>query len=121
MDPLGFGLENYDPIGRWRETQADQPVDAKGVLPNGESFDGPSELKAILMNRKDAFAKNLSKKMLGYALGRSLSRYDHCVVDDCLDVLKGTDYRPSALFTEIVLSYPFRHRYSGYIATEETS
>ncbi len=121
MDPLGFGLENYDPIGRWRDTQGGQPVDSNGVLSNGESFTGPAELKAILMKRKDAFANNLSRKMLGYALGRSLSRYDNCVVTDCVEILKGTDYRPSALFTEIILSYPFRHRYSGYIEPEETT
>lgn len=113
MDPLGFGLENYDPIGRWRATDLEKPIDASGVLPSGEAFNGPSELKAILMNQKDAFANNFTRKMLGYALGRSLNRYDNCVITDGLAALQASEYRPSALITEIVLSYPFRHRYSS--------
>jgi hypothetical protein len=113
MDPIGFGLENFDPIGRWRVTQADLPVDATGTLPNGDSFSGPQELKAIIFKRKDAFAKNLSRKMVGYGLGRSLTRFDDCIVNDGLAALKENDYKPSALITEVVLSYPFRHRYSN--------
>lgn len=113
MDPIGFGLENFDPIGRWRDEQAEQPVDAMGELPSGETFNGPEELKAILLQRKDAFAKNLTRKMLGYALGRSLTRYDNCVIDDCVEAMQANEYQASQLFTGIVLSYPFRHRYSG--------
>jgi len=113
MDQLGFGLENYDPIGRWRDTQAEQPIDASGVLPSGETFNGPAELKTTLIKQKDEFAKNLTRKMLGYALGRGLNRYDNCVVDDCMEALRANDYRPSVLISEIVLSYPFRHRYSN--------
>jgi hypothetical protein len=113
MDPLGFGLENYDPIGRWRATQAEQPVDASGVLPSGEAFNGPAELKTILMNQKDAFATNFTRKMLGYALGRSLNRYDNCVIEDSMEALRANEYKPSALINQIVLSYPFRHRYSS--------
>ncbi|MDZ4860833.1 MAG: DUF1592 domain-containing protein [Candidatus Hydrogenedentes bacterium] len=113
MDPLGFGLENFDPVGRWRDEQAGQPIDSKGVLPSGEEFTGPQALKAILLKQKDAFARHLSRKMVGYALGRSLTRYDDCVIDNCVTSLTAAEYRPSALVTEIVLSYPFRHRYSG--------
>jgi hypothetical protein len=83
------------------------------VLPSGEAFDGPIELKGILMQRKDQFARNLSRKMLGYALGRSLTRHDNCVVNDSMEALKADEYRASNLITEIVLSYPFRHRYSS--------
>lgn len=124
MDPIGFGLENFDPIGRWRTEQAGQPVDAAGVLPSGESFNGPQELKAVLMASREAFARNLSRKMLGYALGRSLTRFDDCVIDDCVAALAEHDYRPSVLVTEIVLSYPFRHRFSSRgtdVASEEAS
>jgi hypothetical protein len=113
MDPLGFGLENFDPIGRWRDTQDEHPVDASGVLPSGDTFVGPEELKGILMKQKNQFARNLSKKMLGYALGRSLNRYDTCVINDGVEALKESDYKPSALINTIVLSYPFRHRYSS--------
>jgi hypothetical protein len=113
MDPIGFGMENYDPIGRWRDTQGGLPVDSKGVLPSGEAFEGPVELKSILMKRKDQFAKNLSRKMLGYALGRNLTKHDTCVVNDSMEALKADEFRASNLITEIVLSYPFRHRYSN--------
>lgn len=113
MDPIGFGLENFDPIGRWRDTQAGLPIDTSGVLPSGEAFSGPAELKALLLLRKDQFATNLSRKMLGYALGRSLTRHDTCVINDSMEALKADEYRASNLVTEIVLSYPFRHRYSN--------
>jgi len=113
MDPLGFGLENFDPIGRWRADAAGQPIDSAGELPSGEKFSGPAELKQVLLAHKDEFARNLSRKMLGYALGRSLTPYDDCVVDHCVKALQENGYKPSALFREIVLSYPFRHRFSG--------
>lgn len=121
MDPIGFGLEKFDPIGRWRSEQAGQPIDSTGELPSGEIFDGPVELKQILLERKDEFARNLSRKMLGYALGRSLTQYDQCVVDDCVTALQQSDYRPSALATEIVLSFPFRHRYSGQTSEDNAA
>ncbi|MEK7795455.1 MAG: DUF1592 domain-containing protein [Candidatus Hydrogenedentota bacterium] len=120
MDPIGFGLENFDPIGRWRTEQTGQPIDAQGVLPSGEKFNGPRELKQILLNRKDDFARNLSRKMLGYALGRTLTQYDECVVQDCLEALQQNDYRPSALFNQIAMSYPFLHRYGGGAAAGDT-
>jgi len=119
MDPIGFGLENFDPIGRWRSAQSGKPIDTNGVLPSGESFNGPVELKNILMKRKDSFANNLTRKMLGYALGRRLTPYDQCVVDASMKAMKENDYKPSAMLTEIVLSYPFRNRYSGNRSTEE--
>lgn len=113
MDPLGFGLENFDPIGRWRMDQAGQPIDSAGELPSGEKFSGPAELKQVILSHKDQFARNLSRKLLGYALGRSLTQYDQCVVDKCVEALQQNDYKPSAAFTEIALSYPFRHRFGG--------
>lgn len=119
MDPLGFGLENFDPIGRWRVEQAGLPIDTAGELPTGESFSGPAELKQLLLERKDQFTRNFTRKMLGYALGRSLTRYDECVIDDALNAMEEIDWRPSAMFTEIALSYPFRHRYSGGASQQE--
>lgn len=119
MDPIGFGLENFDPIGRWRTEQAGQPIDASGLLPSGEAFRGPRELKAIVMKRKDDFARNLSRKMLGYALGRSLTSYEDCVVEGSVKRLRENGYRAPLLFEEIVLSYPFRHRYSARKSSSE--
>ncbi|TVQ00754.1 MAG: DUF1592 domain-containing protein [Planctomycetaceae bacterium] len=111
MDPLGFGLENFDAIGRWRVEDQGLPIDATGELPSGDRFDGPGELKAILLGRSDEFAKHLVRKLLGFALGRSLNKFDQCVVDECLVALKENDYRAGVLIERIVLSYPFQYRY----------
>jgi len=122
MDPLGFGVEQFDPVGRWRDEDYDgRPIDAHGELPTGESFTGPEELKALLMSRKDQYIRNLTRKMLGYGLGRSLTRFDNCVVDTCIEALETNEFRAESLFVEIVLSYPFRHRYSGGLNEEAES
>jgi hypothetical protein len=113
MDPIGFGLENFDAIGRWRTSSADGPVDASGVLPDGRRFSGARELKAILLKDKDEFLANFSRKMLGYALGRELNKFDVCVLKDAGNALKGSDNRPSALIQTIVLSKPFLYRYAA--------
>jgi hypothetical protein len=111
MDPLGFGLENFDPIGRFRTEQAGQPVDAVGELPSGDKFNGPRELKAVLLKQKNEFVRNLARKLLGYALGRQLYRFDDCVIDDSIKALEADGYKASILVERIALSYPFRHRY----------
>jgi hypothetical protein len=110
IDPLGFGLENYDVLGRWRTTDAGLPIDAKGELPDGTKFDGPEQLKAVLLSRKDVFIRNLTRKMLGYALGRGLQLEDSCTVDQIMARLKETDYSARTLVEEIVLSVPFRYQ-----------
>ncbi len=112
MDPLGFGLENFDAIGRWRHHQNGQPVDSSGQLPSGEAFSGPDQLKHVLLAHKDEFIQNLCRKMLGYALGRGLNKFDDCVVRDGVEALAANDYRSSALIETIVTSYPFQHRYA---------
>src|SRR5262249_37336100 len=71
--PLGFALENYDVLGRWRDQDAGLPVDAKAQLPDGTQFDGSEQLKSVLMQRKELFVRNLTNKILGYALGRGLT------------------------------------------------
>jgi hypothetical protein len=111
MDPLGFGLENFDPLGRWRTELGGQPVDSTGVLPSGETFRGPAELKKLLLEkRRPEFLRNLSRKALGYALGREIKRADMCVVRDCVRALEQGEFRSSRLLEAIVLSYPFLHR-----------
>ncbi|HLY10076.1 MAG TPA: DUF1592 domain-containing protein [Planctomycetota bacterium] len=112
MDPLGFGLENFDPIGRWRTLDDGEPVDSVGQLPTGEKFTSPEQLKKVLMGRKDEVVTHLTRKLLGYALGRALNGFDKCVVDDALKALAAADYHSSALIETIVLSYPFQHRYA---------
>jgi hypothetical protein len=114
MDPLGFGLENFDPLGRWRSEQGGQPVDSVGVLPTGERFNGPLELRKLLLEkRRSDFLRNLCRKMLGYALAREIRRVDGCVVQDCVHALEQGDYRAGRLLETIVLSYPFSHRHHG--------
>jgi Protein of unknown function (DUF1592)/Protein of unknown function (DUF1588)/Protein of unknown function (DUF1585)/Protein of unknown function (DUF1587)/Protein of unknown function (DUF1595)/Planctomycete cytochrome C len=112
MDPLGFGLENFDAIGRWRTEISDKPVDASGVMPTGEKFEGPVELKKVLLNRKDDFIRNLTEKMLAYALGRGLDYYDVPTVKEISRKLADNNYRSSILISEIVKSYPFQYRRS---------
>jgi len=110
MDPLGFGLENYDVLGSWRTEEGGVPIDASGSLPDGKTFDGPKELKQMLLDRKDQFVRNLARKMLGYALGRSLTAEDYCVIDSIVEKLAMEEYRTQTLIIEIVKSVPFRYK-----------
>jgi uncharacterized protein DUF1592/uncharacterized protein DUF1588/uncharacterized protein DUF1587/uncharacterized protein DUF1585/uncharacterized protein DUF1595/cbb3-type cytochrome c oxidase subunit III len=110
MDPLGFGLENFDPIGRWRTRIGDQPVDASGVLPGGEKFEGPAELKKVLLSRKEEFIRNVTQKMLAYSLGRGLEYYDTPTVKKIGQALAENNYRSSVLTAEIIKSFPFQFR-----------
>ncbi|MFN5588037.1 MAG: DUF1592 domain-containing protein [Planctomyces sp.] len=111
MDPLGFGLENFDGIGRWRESDAGQSIDAAGRFPSGEQFAGPAELKAVLLGRKDDFLNHFSRKMLGFALGRELNKFDACVVETSVKKLQENGFQSQILIEEIACSYPFRNRY----------
>jgi hypothetical protein len=110
MDQLGFGLENFDPIGRWREKDGDLAIDASGELPGGDKFAGAGQLASVLKNRKDDFARCLAERMLTFALGRGLESYDRCAVDTIVEELEKKDYRFSALVVEIADSEPFRKR-----------
>lgn len=110
MDPLGFGLENFDATGAWRTHDGKFPVDTSGVLPDGRKFNGPDELKVILKSDRDAFAKGLTEKLMTYALGRGLEPYDKRTVKDIVAHLSKEDYRFSALVVEIVNSPAFEMR-----------
>jgi hypothetical protein len=120
MDPLGFGLENFDAVGAWRTMDGKFPVDASGTLPDGRSFSGPEELATILKGDKDAFARAITSKLLTYALGRGLERYDNQTVKRIADRLPRYDYRFSGLVLEIAKSLPFRSRRSRESRTERT-
>jgi hypothetical protein len=110
MDPLGFGLENFDAIGAWRTQDGKFAIDASGTLPDGRTFKGPQELKAILKSDRAAFAEGLTEKLLTYALGRGLERYDKPTIKKIANRLAAEDYRFSALVLEIVKSLPFQMR-----------
>jgi mono/diheme cytochrome c family protein len=110
MDPLGFGFENYDAIGAWRDKDESFPIDPSGTLPSGQSFRGPKELKAILKAKDKDFARCLAEKMLTYALGRGLEFADRCTVDGIVAGLAADGYRFSSLVRGIVKSEPFLKR-----------
>jgi hypothetical protein len=110
IDPLGFALENYDVLGRWRTEDAGKPIDASGKLPDGTVFDGPDELKAVLMRKKDLFVRNFVSKVLGYALGRGLTLQDSCTVDSIVAEVERDNYRAQALVNAVVMSVPFRYQ-----------
>ncbi|MCA9147812.1 MAG: DUF1592 domain-containing protein [Planctomycetales bacterium] len=108
MDPLGFGLENYDVVGRWRTELDGQPVDARGTLPDGTEFEGPEQLKKLLLSRKELVIQNLTRRMLGYALARQLTAEDDCVIEEIVAELQKSDYKSHTLVMGIVTSVPFR-------------
>lgn len=112
MDPLGFGLENFDGIGRWRDQEGGKPLDTTGTLPGGRVFHGPVELKKVLAERKQEFLRHLARKMYGYAVGRSVNRFDQCVIDAVVKKVQEDGDHAQTLVEGIVLSYPFRHRYA---------
>lgn len=111
MDPLGFGLENFDATGQFRTTESGTPIDSSGKLPSGDTFQGAAELKQILLRRRDEFEQNFIRRLLGFALGRELNKFDNCVIKDCQKALQKNDGRASAVIQTIVTSYPFQHRF----------
>ncbi|MHC4993636.1 MAG: DUF1592 domain-containing protein [Planctomycetota bacterium] len=107
IDPIGFGLENFDAIGRFRTKENGVAIDASGTL-DGASFNGPAELKAyILDHHADDFIRNVTERMLGFALGRRLRYYDAPVIEGITRALADNDYSAATLVEAVVLSYPF--------------
>ncbi|MBX5493783.1 MAG: DUF1592 domain-containing protein [Bryobacteraceae bacterium] len=119
IDPIGFGLENFDWLGRWRDRDNGQPIDASGKMPSGETFDGPEELRRVLLTRKQEFIRHLTSKVLGYALGRSLRDADQCVVQQIADRVEKDNYGARTLLREVVLSVPFRNSQEDVDRSEE--
>lgn len=112
MDPIGFGLESFDPIGRKRTKIADQPIDDAGELPGGLKFKGPGELKKILLDEKrtDLFLQNVTRRLLSYAIRRGVEYYDMRTIKSITTKLKENGYGGRTLVAEIVKCYPFRYR-----------
>ena len=113
MDPLGLALENFNPVGRWRDKDRGQPIDASGTLPEGDSFRGPLELASVLAKRQDAFRENLARTLLTYAIGRQLEYHDRCAIDRIVEGTRRGNDRFSALVSEVVHSEPFLNRRGG--------
>lgn len=113
MDPLGFALENFDGIGKWRTvSEANTPIDASGVLPDGTKFDGPDGLRKILLSHPEQFATTVTERLLTYALGRGLEYYDEPAIRKITRDAAAHDYRWSSLIVGIVNSVPFQMRIS---------
>ncbi|MBA2112864.1 DUF1592 domain-containing protein [Bremerella alba] len=111
LDPIGFGLENFDAIGRWRDkNNAGVAIDSAGKLPGGESFSTPAELKGLLAKRKEDLARNLTERFMAYAIGRNLEGYDEVVIDQLMVKIAQEDYRMRTMIAEVITSYLFTHR-----------
>jgi hypothetical protein len=110
LDPLGFGLENFDGIGSWRTQDNKQDIDSSGVLPGGEKFAGPAELRKVLLGKADLFRNCLAEKLLTFALGRGLEYYDKCALDEIVAASKSQKDTFSSLVLAIVRSDPFQKR-----------
>ena len=117
MDPLGFALENFDAIGKWRTTESHVAIDASGVLPDGTKFGGPDEFRAALMAHADEFVRAFTEKLLTYALGRPVQYYDMLAFRAILREAAPSDYRWSALIMGIVKSSPFQMRNGQEVVT----
>jgi len=110
MDPIGFSLENYDAIGKWRLEFADQPIDASGLLPDGNTFDGPDGLRDLLLERPNDLVGTITEKLLRFALGRSLEYYDMPQVRAIVRTAAEDDYRWSSVILGVIESTPFQMR-----------
>jgi len=111
LDPIGFGLENFDAIGRWREEDAaGVAIDSAGLLPDGKGFTNPAELKKLLAAREADLARNLTESLMAHALGRQLDGYDEIVIDRLMIRIADDGYRVRTIVEQVVTSYLFTHR-----------
>jgi hypothetical protein len=110
MDPLGFALENFDAVGRWRKTDAGQSVDASASLVDGSEFTGVSGLEQVVLNRPELFVRTLTEKLLTFALGRGVEPFDAPAIRQIVRNSRADNYRFSQLIAGIVQSTPFQMR-----------
>ncbi len=119
MDQLGFGLENFDAVGRFRESEGKAKIDSSGVLPGGRTFAGASELSRVLgESEEEAFARTVSRRLLAFALGRELTLQDRCTIDEIVAKTKANDFRLVDLMIEVVRSRPFLYYEWAEVAQE---
>ena len=112
MDPLGFALENFDPVGAWRTHEGSNPVDVQGSMPDGTTFEGVAGLRAALLARSDVFLTALTEKLMTYGLGRGLESYDAPAVRAIVRDAAENGYRFSSFIMGIIKSVPFQMRQS---------
>jgi hypothetical protein len=109
MDALGFGLENFDPVGKWRTMDGKFPVDSAGALPGNKTFKTPAEMRALLKADPKGFTRCLTEKLLTYSLGRGLEKFDRPTVSKICNKLAADNYRMSTLILAIAESLPFQY------------
>ena len=112
MDPIGFALENFDAVGRWRTVEEGKPVDATGGLPDGSTFSGVAGLEQALLDRPEIFVGTLAEKLLTFALGRGVEHFDAPAIRKIVRDARAEDYRFSSLIVGIATSTPFQMRRS---------
>ncbi len=112
MDPIGFAMENFDAVGRWRDTDGGSPIDASGVFPDGTRFDGAAGLKQILLSHPEQFINTVASKLLMYSIGRNLQYYDQPAVRSIVRQAAADNYTFAALIRGVVESEPFQMRES---------
>jgi hypothetical protein len=110
IDPIGFALENFDAVGRWRDYEEGAPVDVLGGLPDGSEFNGVAGLEAALLRHPELFAQTLTEKLLTFALGRGVEYYDAPAIRKILRAAESEGYRFSSLILGVVRSAPFQMR-----------
>jgi hypothetical protein len=121
IDPIGFSLDHYDRLGRWRDVdEKGKPIDATGKTAEGQGFDGIAGFKKLILDRKHDFARQVTAKMLGYALGRSLADRDDGTIEGIVNRLEADDFKAQTLLEEVVLSTPFRNRNELALASAKT-
>jgi hypothetical protein len=119
MDVLGFGLENYDAIGKWRTMDGKFPIDAGGTMPNGKSFQSAAGMRAILIDSLPQVSRCLIEKIMTYAMGRGMQPYDNKTIDDINRKLQGEGYHFRTLIYEVVRSLPFQSRRGELVTTQK--
>jgi hypothetical protein len=112
MDPVGFALENFDAVGRWRTFEEGKSVDSTGGLPGGSTFAGVAGLEQALKDRPEMFVRTLAEKLLTFALGRGVESFDAPAIRKVVRAARAEDYRFSALIVGIATSTPFQMRRS---------
>jgi hypothetical protein len=108
MDPLGFALDNYNPVGQWRPTSPE--LNTHGELPTGERFSGAEELRQVIWKRRDEFLRNLIGQTLTFALGRNVDYFDEGQITKIKTAMEKDEHRFSALILGVAQSYPFQYR-----------
>jgi hypothetical protein len=113
MDPLGFALENFDALGKWRTQSDGAPIDASASLPDGTRFEGVGGLRTLLASHKEDFARTFTEKLLAYAIGRGIETNDLPAIRKIVRDAAPQDYRWSGIISGIVKSTPFSMSTAG--------